>query len=132
MKAPDVPSNEPARIAELRSYELLDSDADVVLDAITKLVAHCLNVPIALLSLVDSHRQWFKSRHGLSTQETSREVSFCGHVVAQGAPLVVRDACGDPRFSDNPLVTGEPHVRFYAGVPLRTASGAALGTADAE
>jgi diguanylate cyclase (GGDEF)-like protein/PAS domain S-box-containing protein len=128
MKVPDIPSSETERMAELRSYEVLDTEADVALDAITRLAAQILDVPIALISLVDSHRQWFKSRHGLSATETSREISFCAHVVAQGEPLIVRDARNDPRFADNPLVTGEPRIRFYAGVPLRTASGADLGT----
>ena len=128
MKVPDIPSSESERIAELRSYEVLDTEADVALDAITKLAAQILDVPITLISLVDGHRQWFKSRHGLGAKETSREISFCGHVVAQGEPLIVRDALDDPRFADNPLVTGEPHIRFYAGVPLRTPSGVDLGT----
>ena len=128
MKAPDIPAAESARIAELRSYELLDTEADAALDAITTLAAQILDVPIALISIVESERQWFASRQGLTATETPREVSFCGHVVAQGEPLIVPDALEDARFADNPLVTGEPCVRFYAGVPLRTRSGANLGT----
>ncbi|HXK17623.1 MAG TPA: diguanylate cyclase [Polyangiaceae bacterium] len=128
MRAPDIPPGETERIMELRSYEVLDTASDTTLDTITELAAQILDVPIALISLVDSDRQWFKSRHGLSVTETPRVISFCGHVVAQGQPLVVHDAFADPRFSDNPLVTGEPHVRFYAGVPLQTPTGAALGT----
>ena len=128
MQAPNIPSSETERVAELRSYEVLDTEDDPTLDAITRLAAQILDVPIALISLVDTHRQWFKSSYGLSVKETSREVSFCGHVVAGGEPLIVRDALEDPRFADNPLVTAAPHVRFYAGVPLRTASGNNLGT----
>jgi len=128
MQAPDIPLSETERIAELRSYEVLDTETDAALDVITRLAAQILDVPIALISLVDSHRQWFKSSYGLSVKETSREVSFCGHVVAEGEPLIVRDALEDPRFADNPLVTAAPYIRFYVGVPLRTASGNNLGT----
>jgi len=128
MQSPDVPSNEAARIHELHSYQVLDTAADATLDAITTLLAQVLDVPIALISLVDSDRQWFKSHFGLGVTETPREVSFCGHVVAESKALVVPDAFKDARFADNPLVTGEPHVRFYAGVPLRTPAGFDLGT----
>ncbi len=107
---------------------MLDTDADPRFDAIAKLVATILEVPIALISLVDRDRQWFKARHGLAATETSRDVSFCGHVVADTSPLVVRDAYADDRFSDNPLVTGNLHIRFYAGYPLRTVNGHVLGT----
>jgi len=127
MQAPDISSRETERIAELRSYEVLDTIADAALEAITKLAAQILEVPIALISLVDSDRQWFKSRVGLSATEISRESSFCGHVVAQSQPLIVRDALEDARFSDNPLITDEPCIRFYAGVPLRTSAGLVLG-----
>jgi PAS domain S-box-containing protein len=128
VKAPSLPANEVARLAELRSYEILDTGADSSFDALTKLAAEILQVPIALVSLVDAERQWFKSNHGLAATHTSRELSFCGHVVADGAPLVVHDALADARFADNPLVTGDPRVRFYAGVPLRTSTGVDIGT----
>jgi len=128
MKAPGVPENEARRIAELRAYEILDSAPDPAFDAITALAAQIMEVPIALISLVDVNRQWFKSRHGLAASQTSRDVSFCGHVVADGASLVVTDAFADVRFADNPLSTGAPHVRFYAGIPLRTPGGYDLGT----
>lgn len=128
MQAPLLPDNERERLAELRAHEVLDTAADPVLDALTKLAAETMEVPIALVSLVDENRQWFKSHHGLGATETPREVSFCGHVVANGVPLLVRDAFDDIRFADNPLTTGEPHVRFYAGMPLTTRSGVALGT----
>ncbi|MBK7862991.1 MAG: PAS domain-containing protein [Archangiaceae bacterium] len=107
---------------------LLDTEADPTLDALTALAAEIMDVPIALVSLVDVDRQWFKSRVGLAVAQTARDVSFCGHVVSDGAPMVVSDALVDPRFADNPLVTGDPRVRFYAGFPLRTSTGFDLGT----
>ena len=87
-----------------------------------------LDVPIALVSLVDAERQWLKSRHGLDANQVPRDISFCGHVIAEGAPLVVPDTFDDPRFADNPLTSGEPGVRFYAGMPLRSPDGFVLGT----
>ncbi|NOU28054.1 MAG: response regulator [Polyangiaceae bacterium] len=128
MKAPELPPSEAQRLEALRSYEVLDSDAVDALDSIAELAARLLDVPIALVSLVDSDRQWFKGRFGLDIEQTGRDVSFCGHVVAGDAPLVVSDAREDDRFADNPLVTGEPRIRFYAGVPLRTPDGFTLGT----
>jgi PAS domain S-box-containing protein len=128
VKAPDIPPNEPERLLALREYEVVDTPAEAGFDGLTALAAELLGVPIALVSIVDSDRQWFKSRYGLSAPETPRDVSFCGHVVAGEAALVVADALADPRFSDNPLVTGEPRVRFYAGMPLRTRDGFVLGT----
>jgi PAS domain S-box-containing protein len=128
VKAPAFPPSEAARLAELRSYEVLDTESEAAFDAIAKLAARILDVPIALVSLVDDDRQWFKARHGLEAAETGRDVSFCGHVVADDALLVVNDALDDARFADNPLVTGDPRVRFYAGAPLRTPGGFVLGT----
>ncbi len=128
MRAPEIPADEAARLEELRALEVLDTGPEPGLDALTKLAAHLLEVPITLVSLVDGTRQWFKSRVGLEATETPREISFCGHVVAQDAALVVADTAGDPRFFDNPLVTGEPHIRFYAGVPLRSQNGRVMGT----
>ncbi len=116
------------RLAALRSYEVLDTPVEASFDALTGLVAQLLDVPIALVSLVDAERQWFKSRHGLAVSETPRDVAFCDHVVRDEAPLVVTDARVDPRFAANPLVLGDPGVRFYAGVPLRDREGYVLGT----
>lgn len=128
MQAPEIPPNDEERLRELYRYEVLDSAAERAFDDLTGLAAHILDVPIALVSLVDRDRQWFKSRHGLDAVQTSREISFCGHAVAEGAVLCVPDALSDERFSDNPLVVGDPCIRFYLGVPLVTDSGHALGT----
>lgn len=123
-----IPSDEAERLELLHALNLLDTPAEPVFDRITRLVAHILNVPIALVSLVDGDRQWFKSRVGLEATETPREVAFCAHAITQTAPMIVVDATQDARFEDNPLVTGNPNIRFYAGVPLRSAGGLAIGT----
>ncbi len=128
MIAPELPGDENERIAALRSYNVLDTKPEATFDAITRLVALLVEVDTALVSLVDVDRQWFKSRYGLSVSETPRDISFCGHVVAESAPLIVRDALDDPRFCDNPLVVDGPRIRFYAGMPLQTADGFVLGT----
>ncbi len=128
MKTPGRPSNEASRLAALESYQILDTPEDVSFDGLARLAAEILEVPIALVSLVDNDRQWFKARHGLDVTHTSREVSFCGHVVEGGSTLVVPDAKDDRRFFDNPLTVGEPWVRFYAGVPLTDREGYVLGT----
>ncbi|MDP3505635.1 MAG: PAS domain S-box protein [Myxococcales bacterium] len=128
MKPAPIPANDAARLQKLRDYDVLDTPPEPAFDALTALAAHIAGVPIALVSLVDVDRQWFKSRYGLEAPQTPRDVSFCGHVVAAEVPLVVPDAHLDARFADNPLVTGGPHVRFYAGVPLRTPDGFVLGT----
>ncbi len=121
-------SSETQRIAALRSLGLLDSSPSESFDRITRLAAKILDVPIVLLSLVDGSRQWFKSRYGLETTETSREVSFCAHAVMSRRPLIVGDTTVDARFAANPLVTEYPHIRAYAGVPLFTTVGHAIGT----
>lgn len=123
-----TPPDEAERLELLHALNLLDTPAEPVFDRITRLVAHILNVPIALVSLVDADRQWFKSRVGLEATETPREVAFCAHAITQTAPMIVADATQDARFEDNPLVTGNPNIRFYAGVPLRSAGGLAIGT----
>ncbi len=128
MKAPRVPKNEVDRLKALDGYRVMDTPPEDAFDDLTTLVARVLDVPIALVSLVDADRQWFKSRYGLDAPETPRNISFCGHVVAEQEILVVPDAFEDDRFHDNPLVTGDPRVRFYAGFPLRTPDGHVLGT----
>jgi PAS domain S-box-containing protein len=128
MKAPQIPVNESARLRRLEELQILDTPVERSFDNITQIAAAVLGTPIALVSLVDETRQWFKSHHGLPARETSREVSFCGHVVAAGDLMVVCDARLDARFADNPLVTDDPQVRFYAGAPLRTDDGLVLGT----
>ncbi len=128
MKPPGFPKNESERLRALESYSILDTGPEPGFDDLTTLVARMLGVPIALVSLVDADRQWFKSRYGLDAPETPRDVSFCGHVVVERELLVVPDAFEDERFHDNPLVAGEPRVRFYAGFPLTTPEGHVLGT----
>ena len=116
------------RLTTLREYRIMDTPPEQAFDRVTKMVAELYRTPIALVSLVDDCRQWFKSAYGLDTPETSREISFCQYVIAEEQPLVVTDVLGDPRFRDNPLVTGDLHIRFYAGVPLRAYNGAILGS----
>lgn len=128
MKPAPIPENDAARLAALRSYNILDSEPEPQFDALVKVAAHIAGAPMALLTLIDSDRQWFKAHHGLGGRETKRDVSFCGHAVASGMPLVVEDSLLDERFADNPYVIGEPNVRFYAGLPLRTPDGHVLGT----
>lgn len=127
MPAADRPVDEPERLAALRALAILDTPAEDRFDRVTRLAAHLFDVPIALVSLVDSERQWFKSCVGLPTAETDRSVSFCAHAVLQADVFVVEDPVTDARFADNTMVTGEPHVRFYAGVPLQ-ADGQRVGT----
>jgi GAF domain-containing protein len=107
---------------------VLDTTPEERFDSITRLAQHAFDVAVALVSLVDADRQWFKSRQGLDTQETPREVAFCAHALNGDDVFVVRDAELDPRFAENPLVRGEPHVRFYAGYPLNGPQGEKLGT----
>ena len=128
MKKAPTPLDEAQRLQALHELEILDTAEEAAYDALTRLAAHIAGTPIALISLVDANRQWFKSHHGLDARETPRDISFCGHAVFDRAPLVVEDSHADPRFSDNPLVTGPPHLRFYAGHPLITEEGHAVGT----
>lgn len=125
---PPIPPDETERLHLLHALELLDSEAEPAFDLITRLVSQILHVPIALVSLVDENRQWFKSRVGLDATETPREFAFCAHTIMDRGPMLVQDATQDERFSDNPLVTGQPSIRFYAGMPIRSAGGLALGT----
>ena len=128
MKAPEYPPDEAQRLESLRSLDVLDSEAEERFDRLTRLAKRLFGVPIALVSLVDEDRQWFKSRQGLDACETSRDISFCGHAILGEDLFIVPDAALDERFSDNPLVTDAPHIRFYAGCPLRHHDGSKLGT----
>jgi sigma-B regulation protein RsbU (phosphoserine phosphatase) len=128
MLAPAIPSDEAERLADLRALDLLDTPAEERFDRIVRLAAAMFDVPMAYIALVDSDRQWFKAKCGLATDETGRDVSFCGHAILQREPLVVPDALEDERFADNPLVVGDPYVRFYAGHPLAGQSGKNVGT----
>ncbi|MBO6809700.1 MULTISPECIES: PAS domain-containing protein [Marinobacter] len=128
MKAPDLPPEELERQAALERTGLLDTEPEERFDRFTRMACNAFRVPIALVSLVDENRQWFKSCQGLSASETSRGISFCGHAILNSSLLVIEDASLDPRFSDNPLVTGDPHIRFYAGAPLHNSEGFRLGT----
>nr|WP_024309974.1 ATP-binding protein [Pseudomonas sp. P818] len=128
MSGAPIPSNEQERLAALQALELLDSPPEAMFDHITALAAQICDTPIALISLVDAQRQWFKSRVGLDAEQTARELAFCAHAVHADALLEVDNALDDARFRDNPLVTSEPHIRFYAGVPLHDGEGLALGT----
>lgn len=125
---PMVPPNETSRLAALLSFELLDTPAEAMFDNLTILAAQICDTPIALISLVDSERQWFKSRYGLEASETPREFAFCAHAINGDTIFEVENATLDPRFSDNPLVTGNPNIRFYAGIPLGDGKGHNLGT----
>lgn len=116
------------RLTTLREYRIMDTAPEEGFDRVTKMVADLFDAPIALVSLVDDCRQWFKSSYGLDTPETPRDVSFCQYVLTEDKPVIVVDVLGDERFRDNPLVTGDPFIRFYAGVPLRAYNGAILGT----
>jgi phosphoribosyl 1,2-cyclic phosphodiesterase/CheY-like chemotaxis protein len=128
LRAP-LSANEDARLAALRGLDMLDTRPEERFDKITRQAAALFDVPIALVSLVDSERQWIKSSYGLSEiRSTSREVSFCAHVVAQGAPMIVPDTLLDDRFAENPMVTGSPRIRFYAGFPLILPEGACVGS----
>lgn len=126
---PAIPQNEVQRLSNLKDYMIMDTIPETDFDEITMLASEICNTPISLVSLVDDKRQWFKSHHGLLVRETPRDIAFCSHAINMpGQPFIVPDSRIDNRFYDNPLVTGAPHVVFYAGVPLVTPEGNALGT----
>jgi diguanylate cyclase (GGDEF)-like protein len=128
MQKPKIPEFEDERIAELRSLLLLDSSPEERFDRITRVAKQLFGVPVALVSVVDTDRQWFKSCVGLEASETHRDISFCGHAILSDDVFIVENALKDLRFSDNPLVLGGPKIRFYAGAPLAMPSGNKLGT----
>lgn len=128
MKPAAIPENDKQRLKTLHDYRVLDTESERCFDEITELVADICKTPVALISLVDEKRQWFKSRVGMSCRESSREISFCGHAILQDELMVVADALHDPRFADNPFVHDNPPLRFYAGAPLKTSAGHNIGT----
>lgn len=128
MQKPDITQDEQARLETLRSLSILDTPPEERFDRLTRMAKRLFGVPIALVSLVDGNRQWFKSCFGLSVSETSRDISFCGHAILGNDLFIVPDTTTDERFSDNPLVLNDPYIRFYAGCPLRAPNGSKLGT----
>lgn len=128
MKAPSTPTNEEQRLEALRALRVLDTPVEERFERITRLARKYFDVSIAAITLVDEQRQWFKSIQGLNVRETGRDISFCGHVIVEDALFVVADARKDSRFKDNPLVTGDPKISFYAGIPLRGRHRIPLGT----
>ena len=125
---PPIPANEADRLRSVKLYRILDSGAEKTFDDLARLAAAICETPISLITLIDSDRQWFKSKVGMDIAQTSRDVSFCAHALVDNKMLVVEDASKDPRFADNPYVTAEAPVRFYAGAPLVMADGNSLGT----
>ncbi|MFE4107736.1 response regulator [Almyronema epifaneia] len=128
MPAAPIPGNEAERLAELRSYAILDTPPEPAFDDLTRLAAYICQVPVSLVSLVDECRQWFKSRYGLEAAETPREQAFCGYTILDDQPFVVPDAIAHNQVNDNPLVLCDPHIRFYAGIPLTSSRGYRLGS----
>lgn len=127
MEAPS-PINEAQRLEALRSFTVLDTEPEADFDGLVQLASQLCDAPTALISLVDEHRQWFKAKQGLDACETPRRDAFCAHAILGSETMVVWDARQDERFRDNPLVTGDPRIRFYAGTPLTTRDGHNLGT----
>lgn len=128
MQAPDRPADEAERLDVLRTLSILDTDPEERFDRLTRMARRMFGVPISLVSIVDADRQWFKSRQGLDAEETPRELSFCGHAILGDDVFQVPDAMADARFRDNPLVTDDPKIRFYAGCPIRVHGGFKMGT----
>ena len=127
MKAP-LPENEEERLKALHEIEIMDTEADEAFDDLTRLAGYICETPIALITFIDSERQWFKSPSDFPVSETPRDISFCAHAILQSEPFIIPDALDDERFKNNPFVTSEPNIRFYAGAPLTTEKGFELGT----
>lgn len=128
MKSAPLPADEDTRLQALHALMVLDTPPEERFDRVVRFAAEQLEMPMALVSLVDGDRQWFKSRVGLDATQTARDIAFCSHAILQPETFVVEDATLDERFVDNPLVTGAPHVRFYAGAPLSAPGGERVGT----
>ncbi len=128
MIKPSIPVNEVNRLKKLHSYQILDTPSESDYDEIVQLASQICNVPISLMTLVDKDRQWFKANIGLPVSETTRDISFCGHAINEDNILIVEDATKDKRFADNPLVTSDPNIKFYMGMPLTTPDGYNIGT----
>ncbi len=128
MKISPLPENESERLAALRKYEILDSEPEQDFNDIVELASQLCDTPIALITLIDESRQWFKAKIGLGINETTRDLAFCAHAIHDNDMMVIRDATQDDRFFDNPFVTEDPKIRFYAGMPLITGNGFKLGT----
>ena len=128
LKKPEIPKNESERLKALSEYRILGTKPEENYDDITKIASLTCGTPIALLSLVDSDRQWFKAKVGIEAEETVRDWSFCAHAIHSSEPLIVEDALKDERFFDNPLVKGDPKIRLYAGFPLQNEENHRIGT----
>lgn len=122
-----IPPDENQRLAALYALGLLDTPTEERFDRITKLALSLFNVPVSTVTLIDSHKEWFKSCQGLSQKEGKRAISFCGHALVSEEILMIPDTKTDPRFAGNPMVLGKPYIRFYAGVPLKSADGQRVG-----
>lgn len=128
MQQAPIPADEKERLKSLRKMGILDTEEEERFDRITRIATHLFDVPISTVTLVDSNREWFKSCQGLDQKEGDRAISFCGHAMLAGGIFIIPDAKKDERFADNPMVTGEPFIRFYAGVPLYSADHKRIGT----